>query len=114
MNLLANAIDALEERGIECDASESGEEPTIAIRTRAIAGNRVEIRIADNGLGMTPNVQRKLFEPFFTTKPPGKGTGLGLSISYQVVVQKHGGQLNCDSTPGRGTEFAIVLPIEAK
>nr|WP_255547291.1 PAS domain-containing protein [Oxynema sp. CENA135] len=114
MNLLANAIDALEERGIECDASESGEEPTIAIRTRAIAGNRVEIRIADNGLGMTPNVRRKLFEPFFTTKPPGKGTGLGLSISYQVVVQKHGGQLNCDSTPGRGTEFEIVLPIEAK
>jgi signal transduction histidine kinase len=71
----------------------------------------VAIRIIDNGIGMTPKILGQLFTPFFTTKPAGKGTGLGLSISYQIVVEKHGGKLQCFSTPGEGTEFLIQLPI---
>jgi signal transduction histidine kinase len=71
----------------------------------------VVIRIADNGAGMTQEVQQKLFNPFFTTKPMGKGTGLGLSISYQIVVERHRGKLQCFSVPGEGTEFIIEIPI---
>jgi signal transduction histidine kinase len=66
----------------------------------------------DNGVGMTEEVQKKLFNPFFTTKPVGKGTGLGLSISYQIVVEKHSGELQCFSIPGQGTEFIIDIPIQ--
>ncbi|NJN73933.1 MAG: hypothetical protein HC799_14520 [Limnothrix sp. RL_2_0] len=69
------------------------------------------ISIRDNGSGIPPEIQAKLFDPFFTTKPVGKGTGLGLSISYQIVVENHGGQLECISEPNQGTEFQIVLPI---
>jgi len=76
---------------------------------RSAAG--VLIRIADNGPGMTEAVQRCLFDPFFTTKPVGKGTGLGLSISYQIVVEKHKGQLLVKSKLGQGTEFIIDLPL---
>jgi signal transduction histidine kinase len=73
----------------------------------------VVIRITDNGGGMTEDVKNKLFNPFFTTKPVGKGTGLGLSISYQIVVEKHGGELQCFSVLGEGTQFTIELPISA-
>lgn len=105
MNLLCNAIDALEEV--------SNRKRCITIRTSIKADNsRVIIKIADNGLGMNQNVLAKLFEPFFTTKPPGKGTGLGLSISYQIVVERHGGILKCDSIPDQGTEFCIEIPIQ--
>jgi two-component system NtrC family sensor kinase len=105
MNLLSNAIDALEEV--------SNRNRCITIRTRVNADkSSVLIQIADNGLGMNKNVLAKLFEPFFTTKPPGKGTGLGLSISHQIVVEKHGGILKCDSVLGQGTEFSIELPLE--
>jgi signal transduction histidine kinase len=69
------------------------------------------IRILDNGPGMSEDVIRKLFDPFFTTKPVGQGTGLGLSISYQIVVEKHGGQLKCISALGQGTEMVIEIPI---
>jgi signal transduction histidine kinase len=69
------------------------------------------IRIADNGSGMTEAVKERLFDPFFTTKPVGKGTGLGLSISYQIVVEKHGGELSCHSIPGQGAEFIIKVPL---
>ena len=69
------------------------------------------VRIADNGLGMTDEIQQRLFEPLFTTKAVGKGTGLGLSIAKQIVTDKHGGQLFCKSIAGKGTEFAIELPI---
>lgn len=103
LNLLNNAIDAL-----EMSKTSWGE---IHIRTQVVNSNSVAIRIADNGLGMTKEVQKKLFDPFFTTKPPGKGTGLGLSISYQIVVEKHGGQLQFISQPGQGTEFIISIPI---
>jgi signal transduction histidine kinase len=72
---------------------------------------RVRITIADNGIGMTEAVHRRLFDPFFTTKAVGKGTGLGLSISYQIVVEKHRGTLECISQPEQGAEFIIELPI---
>ncbi len=70
------------------------------------------MRIADNGLGMTQEVKRKLFDPFFTTKSVGQGTGLGLSISYQIVVEKHSGVLSCESELGKGTEFWIEIPLQ--
>ncbi|MEZ2240257.1 PAS domain S-box protein [Microcoleus sp.] len=137
MNIIGNAIDALEE------AMETGQwaedvnsfipscpSPTLRICTEVKyepdvlmerdnvvydASSRnpthIVIRIADNGPGIPAAVHQRLFDPFFTTKAPGKGTGLGLSISYQIVVEKHGGQLHCYSAPGQGTEFAIEIPI---
>ncbi len=116
MNILSNAIDALEEdsggRVQDASPEDSPESsPQIRIRTEVINSDWVGIRIADNGPGMTESVRQKLFDPFFTTKPVGKGTGLGLSISYKIVVEKHGGRLNCVSVPGQGTEFIIEIPI---
>ena len=105
MNLLANAIDAVEE------AWEKDQRClTITISTEVLRESAI-VRIADNGLGMTDEIQKHLFEPLFTTKAVGKGTGLGLSIARQIVTDKHGGQLFCKSLAGKGTEFAIVLPI---
>src|ERR1700738_4117779 len=86
-----------------------GYEPTLAAATRDL-GDRVEIRIRDNGSGIPPEVKEKIFNPFFTTKPPGQGTGLGLSISYDIVVKQHGGSIDVDTEPGQFTEFKIVLP----
>jgi PAS domain S-box-containing protein len=161
MNLLCNAIDALEEgRQKRCiakcfeypclaskhvapdaleqiDASAEKLSPylqeresslgdaaqyasTIRIRTEVIgddspngenSASRIVVRIIDNGPGMAEDVRARVFDPFFTTKPFGKGTGLGLSISYQIVVEKHGGQLNCISAPDQGTEFMMEIPI---
>lgn len=74
----------------------------------------IVVRIIDNGLGMTEDVRQRIFDPFFTTKPLGKGTGLGLSICYQIIVEKHGGQLKCFSAPNQGTEFVIEIPIKTK
>ena len=105
MNLLANAIDAVE------DAWEKDQRClTITVSTEVLRESAI-VRIADNGLGMTDEIQKHLFEPLFTTKAVGKGTGLGLSIARQIVTDKHGGQLFCKSLAGKGTEFAIVLPI---
>ncbi|MDY6939208.1 MAG: PAS domain-containing protein [Cyanobacteriota bacterium] len=109
MNILSNAIDALEESGIRSLAFEG--QARISIRTEKIKDNSIVIRIADNGLGIPEAVRAKLFDPFFTTKPIGKGTGLGLSISYQIIVERHGGQLSCNSQIGRGTEFRVEIPI---
>jgi two-component system, NtrC family, sensor kinase len=103
MNLLSNAIDALEESAISS--------PTITIRTSAIDNNWVTVDITDNGIGIPESIQSQLFDPFFTTKPVGKGTGLGLSISYQIVTKKHGGKIECHSTVGKGTEFIVQIPI---
>ena len=110
MNILSNAIDALEQ-AIAQQPEKMTRSPEIWIRTEILERDRVVIRIADNGPGMTEAVQRQLFDPFFTTKPVGEGTGLGLSISYQIVVEKHGGVLQCVSQPGEGTEFWIEIPI---
>jgi PAS domain S-box-containing protein len=85
--------------------------PCIRITTEVLSSNQMVIRIADNGPGMTEQVKARIFDPFFTTKPVGTGTGLGLSISYQIVVEKHGGQLHCFSELGQGTEFAIKIPL---
>ncbi|MEG3861442.1 sensor histidine kinase [Microcoleus sp. herbarium12] len=86
--------------------------PTIRIRTELIDQKQVIIRIFDNGPGMTEDVRKRLFDPFFTTKPVGQGTGLGLSISYEIVVNQHRGELKCFSEPGKGTEFAIEIPLQ--
>lgn len=119
MNILSNAIDALEEcsRGQGAcqlltleDARQRSN--VIQIRTEAIDQGWVRIRIADNGSGIPEAALKKLFDPFFTTKPVGSGTGLGLSISYQIVVEKHGGRLECVSQPGQGAEFVIEIPVE--
>lgn len=110
MNLLNNAIDALEQSNQR--SSQAPSTPgVIKITLRRLNEDQVLVEISDNGLGMTADVRQKIFNPFFTTKPLGKGTGLGLSISYQIVVEKHKGQLECTSTPGQGTTFSITLPI---
>ena len=106
MNLLANAIDALEEGVIKGQVSA----PQIKIITEILDNKCVAIHVIDNGTGISEEVQQKLFDPFFTTKPIGVGTGLGLSISYQIIVDRHGGQLNCFSKSGKGTEFIIEIP----
>jgi PAS domain S-box-containing protein len=146
MNILTNAIDAIEDKE-NCDSSQTEAEfsqdtvlfsPTITIRTglsqtdsahSSITDGLTEehssgemdnsepdnpsvfIRIADNGIGMSPQTQKRLFDPFFTTKPVGLGTGLGLAVSYQIVVEKHGGKLWCNSTPEQGAEFVVEIPI---
>ncbi|RCJ18648.1 PAS domain-containing sensor histidine kinase [Nostoc sp. ATCC 43529] len=110
MNILLNAIDALEKSAVN---SKTTDNPQIQITTELIDEKWIAITIADNGLGIDEKVRSKLFDPFFTTKPVGKGTGLGLSISYQIIVEKHGGQLNCFSTPGKGAEFLIKIPVNS-
>ncbi len=106
MNIISNAIDAIEERF----KAASQETPTIAIHTEMVQDYAV-ICISDNGSGVPESLQSQLFDPFFTTKPIGKGTGLGLSISYQIVTEKHKGQLICHSQPNQGTEFRITIPL---
>ena len=112
MNILSNAIDALEEsnRGKSFEAI-TADPNTIRIGTHMPNQHRVGITIVNNGLSMTERVRSRLFDPFFTTKPVGKGTGLGLSISYQIVTEKHGGSLWCDSLDGHGTKFVIEIPL---
>ncbi len=109
MNILKNAIDALE--GLVVSENSPTPNPQILIRTAVTDANFVTISIADNGPGMTEDVLYKIFDPFFTTKPVGQGTGLGLSICYQIIVEKHGGELQCISAPGEGAEFVIKIPI---
>ncbi len=117
MNILANAIDAILESDDESklsfeSTSSTLKLPLIRIQTEVTDNQQVVIRIADNGTGIPKDIQKRLFDPFFTTKPVGKGTGLGLSISYQIVVEKHCGQLQCISTVKEGTEFIITIPVQ--
>ena len=112
MNILSNAIDALDEyTETLCTTQIKTHSSCIHIYTETTPENHVAIRIADNGPGIARDIQARLFEPFFTTKNIGNGTGLGLSISYQIIVEKHGGRLSCQSHPGQGTEFLIEIPI---
>ncbi|MEG4629169.1 ATP-binding protein [Microcoleus sp. AR_TQ3_B6] len=112
MNILVNALDALEDMNTKRSYQElKHTRAQITIRTCAIDNQRVEVAIADNGIGMPDRVKQRIFDPFFTTKPTGKGTGLGMSISYQIITEKHGGKIQCFSTPGSGTEFVIQIPI---
>jgi len=118
MNILSNAIDALDEAAQQRVAAEkallkSGDQPSkIQIRTKVMEENWIAIHISDNGPGICESSQSKLFDPFFTTKPIGKGTGLGLSISYQIVVEKHGGRLSYYPAPKQGAEFVIEIPVQ--
>lgn len=116
MNILSNAIDALE--SMSSDPCYRDRQPKIIIRTRVIESHQgdvphpaIAVYIADNGLGMPEKVREHIFDPFFTTKGVGKGTGLGLSISYQVVVERHHGVLTCQSREGKGTAFYIEIPV---
>ena len=110
MNILANAIDAIEELYAKRTPQENQHHPGCITICTSIINHWVKISISDDGLGMTEQVKNKIFNPFFTTKPIGKGTGLGMSISYQIVVEKHGGKLDCFSTLEKGTEFVIQIP----
>ena len=112
MNILINAIDSLES-DIADNYNHLPKFPTpqIHIKTQILNKNRISINITDNGAGIEPEIFAKLFDPFFTTKDVGKGTGLGLSISYQIIVDKHCGNLSFQSTLGRGASFMIEIPI---
>lgn len=130
MNLLSNAIEALEEccannlpkphlqgpsqdehKGIEATITPKTE-PTITVKTYQPTAAQIQIDICDNGPGIPKPIQQKLYDPFFTTKPVGKGTGLGLAISYQIVTETHQGQLFCQSESEIGTTFSVIIPIE--
>lgn len=111
MNLVANAIDALDEKSESAKADSSSFEPRITLRTGRVGQDWIEIAVADNGPGIPPEAQTRIFEPFFTTKPVGKGTGMGMSISYQIIVENHKGKLWVNSHPGKGTEFTISIPL---
>ncbi|MEH2229267.1 MAG: AAA family ATPase [Nostoc sp.] len=111
MNILANAIDALDESNNGRNFAEIQQNPNkITIQT-SLQDNQVKITIADNANGMNEAVKQKIFDHLFTTKSVGKGTGLGLAIARQIVVEKHGGSIHCNSSPGKGTEFAIAIPV---
>jgi len=110
LNLISNGFYAATKRKGQSGAG--GHEPTLAAATRNL-GDRVEIRIRDNGTGIPPDVKDKMFNPFFTTKPAGEGTGLGLSISHDIIVKQHAGSIEVDTQPGEFTEFRIILPRTA-
>lgn len=127
MNILNNALDALDEKcssPAEDDYLDIGtaicppvldlallSSPTLWIETKQLGDRAVYIRIADNGVGMSNDVKRQIFDPFFTTKPVGEGTGLGLSICHQILVEQHEGNLHCNSVLGEGTEFVLEIPL---
>jgi signal transduction histidine kinase len=125
LNLLNNAIDALEPKPFQGvitistsvvssqDSVVNGSEQRTT-NNGQLTTDWVVIRIADNGPGMSEDVQKKIFDPFFTTKAVGSGTGLGLSISYQIVVEKHQGQISCISAPGQGTQLIVEIPLRPK
>jgi two-component system, NtrC family, sensor kinase len=96
----------------KAQANDSGYEPTLTAATKNL-GDRVEIRIRDNGTGISPEVKEKIFNPFFTTKPAGEGTGLGLSISHDIIVKQHAGSIEIDTQLGEYTEVRIVVPRAA-
>jgi len=108
MNLLTNAIDALD----EVAQNQPDAVLKISIGTELVGPDRVRVRIADTGAGMTAQIKEQMFEQFFTTKQIGKGTGLGLSIVYKILVENHRGTLRCESEPSKGTEFIIELPVQ--
>ncbi|MBH8563388.1 GAF domain-containing protein [Nostoc sp. CENA67] len=115
MNLLANAIDALEESNQGRTFEQIEANPNrITIVTSMLDQDHVRIAIADNGIGMTEEVKQRIFGHLFTTKAVGKGTGLGLAIAHQIIVEKHGGKISVDSVPEQGTKFIITIPVKAK
>jgi signal transduction histidine kinase len=107
LNLISNGFYAATKR--KAEGNGGNYEPTLSAATKNL-GDRIEIRIRDNGTGIPPEVKEKMFNPFFTTKPAGEGTGLGLSLSHDIIVKQHAGSIEVDSRPGEFTEFRIVLP----
>ncbi|MGD1906756.1 MAG: ATP-binding protein [Leptolyngbyaceae cyanobacterium] len=115
MNILANAIDALEEISLRRTFQINEDNPSqISISTTVLPSGWVEIAISDNGPGIPKSIQSSIFNPFFTTKPAGKGTGLGMSISHQIITERHGGHLKCVSVVGKGTQFIIQIPSQRR
>ena len=114
MNLISNAIDALDEYNSQFSYEEKTKNPhQILIRTEFdLNSDTITIYFKDNGPGIPEDIFNSIFEQFFTTKSVGKGTGLGLSISRQIIEEKHQGKLSCNSSLGEGTEFTIKLPVE--
>src|SRR5262249_15667656 len=110
LNLISNGFYAATKRRAETNGGDY--EPTLTASTKSL-GDCVEIRIRDNGTGITPDVKEKMFNPFFTTKPTGEGTGLGLSISHDIIVKQHGGSIEVDTQPGEFTEIRLILPRTA-
>ena len=110
LNLISNGFYAATKRNTETNGGDY--EPTLTASTRNL-GDRVEIRIRDNGTGISPDVKEKMFNPFFTTKPTGEGTGLGLSISHDIIVKQHAGSIDVDTQPGEFTEIIVTLPRAA-
>jgi two-component system, NtrC family, sensor kinase len=110
LNVISNGFYAATKRRAETDRGDY--EPTLTASTKNL-GDRVEIRIRDNGTGIAPDVKEKMFNPFFTTKPTGEGTGLGLSISHDIIVKQHAGAIEVDTQPGEFTEIKVVLPRTA-
>jgi signal transduction histidine kinase len=107
LNLISNGFYAATKRKTENGGSDF--EPALCATTKNL-GDKVEVRIRDNGTGIPPEVKEKMFNPFFTTKPAGEGTGLGLSMSHDIIVKQHGGSIDVETEPGQFTEFKIVLP----
>lgn len=113
INILSNAIDALEQRDSQRSFIDIQAAPSlITITTQRQGTDQVLVKIADNGPGMMAAVRTKIFDPFYTTKPVGQGTGLGLSISYQIITERHQGSLRCTSVPQQGSEFWITIPVK--
>jgi signal transduction histidine kinase len=110
LNVISNACYAVTQKKKALGDSFS---PTLSVRSKNL-GDKIEIRIRDNGTGIPETIRNKIFNPFFTTKPTGQGTGLGLSISYEIVVQKHKGEITVETAEDRFTEFIIVLPKSAE
>ena len=112
MNILANAIDAFDRTNLGKSYAEIQDKPNqIKIRTSRVDENQLQIEIQDNGCGIKPETKARIFEQGFTTKGVGKGTGLGMAIAHQIITEKHGGRITCDSTVGEGTTLTIILAI---
>lgn len=111
MNLIANAIDALDESNTDRSFEEIKSNPNRITITTSLKELNVEVKIADNGIGMSESVKQKIFDHLFTTKSVGKGTGLGLAIARQIIVEKHGGSIECNSSTEQGTEFVFLIPV---
>ena len=110
LNVISNGFYAATKRKEQNDSE--GYEPTLTASTKNL-GDRVEIKIRDNGTGIPPEVKEKMFNPFFTTKPAGEGSGLGLSISHDIIVKQHAGSIEVDTRPGEFTEIRVILPRTA-
>ena len=105
LNLITNAFYAVNEKR---QKQQEGYEPSVSVTTKKV-GHKVEMKVTDNGMGISKSIQNKIFQPFYTTKPTGEGTGLGLSLSYDII-KAHGGEIKVESKEGVGTEFKIILP----